>query len=104
MSEAVSIRTVVVANRQGLHLRAATLLAERARRFQAKVEMFTGDRRRAQTTDVLQMTSMGVTQGTELQLVATGADAEAALDALAELFRDRFGEDQEGEATPEGRG
>lgn len=90
-------RIVKVVNRQGLHLRAAALLAEVARRFEAKVELATKDRRRATSTDVLQTVAMGAAEGDELVLAATGPDAEAALEAVAQLFADKFGEDRETE-------
>jgi phosphocarrier protein NPr len=90
-------RTVMVLNRQGLHARAAVLLAELARRFEAKVELITGDRRRATTTDVLQTLALGAAEGEELLLAATGSDAETALEAVAQLFANKFGEDQETE-------
>jgi len=99
MSEISSsaIRAVKVVNRQGLHLRAAALLADVARRFQAKVELAMRDRRRATSTDVLQTVAMGAAEGEELLLVATGPDAQAALEAVAQLFANKFGEDQETE-------
>ena len=93
MSDPRTTRSVRVANRQGLHARAVVLLAELSRRFQARIELITEDQRRAATTDVLQMLTLGCEQGEQLELAATGCDAEAALDALAELFAQKFGED-----------
>jgi len=42
---------------------------------------------------VMQMIILAATQGTPLTLEATGDDAEQAIDTLASLFTDRFGED-----------
>jgi phosphocarrier protein HPr len=95
MPEASATRTVTVINSQGLHARAAVLLAELVRRFQAKVELIANDRRRVAPTDVLQTLSLGAVQGEELTVVATGDDAQAALDAVADLFAHKFGEDLE---------
>ena len=85
-------RTVVVANRAGLHARAALMVFNLARTFQAKVEIVT-DRQRASANDMLQLLSLGAGQGQELILEATGADAQSALDALAQLFTAGFHED-----------
>jgi len=85
-------RTVVVANRAGLHARAALMVFNLARSFQAKVEIVT-DQQRASARDMLQLLSLGAGQGCELVLEADGPDAGAALDALAQLFSVGFHED-----------
>jgi len=84
-------RSVVVGNRAGLHARAAILIAKVARQFTAKVELVR-DRQRVEATDVLQILSMGAGQGVQLVLESQGPDAEPALDAVAALFFDNFGE------------
>ncbi|NUQ65088.1 MAG: HPr family phosphocarrier protein [Pirellulales bacterium] len=94
MSEPKLARTVTVVNREGVHARAATLVAGTVRRFQSKVELIKS-RHRVDGTDVLQILSLGAAEGEELQLEAAGPDAAAALDALVELFRGKFGENAE---------
>jgi phosphotransferase system HPr-like phosphotransfer protein len=42
-------------------------------------------------SDVVELLSLGAGQGTELVLAAKGADAEATLDALVQLFDNDFG-------------
>jgi phosphocarrier protein len=91
MSQPKATRTVTVVNREGVHARAATLVAGTVRRFQAKVELIK-DRHRVDGTDVLQILSLGAGEGEQLQLEAAGLDAEAALDALVALFQSKFGE------------
>jgi phosphocarrier protein len=80
-----------VVNPEGVHARVATLLARTVRRFQAKVELIKG-RQRVDGTDVLQILSLGAAAGEQLQLEAVGPEAEAALEALVQLFVDGFGE------------
>lgn len=82
-------RTIVVANRTGLHARPSVAVAQTARRFQSRVQIGNGAEM-VDATDVLQVLTLGATQGTELHMTATGPDAEAALDALAELFASKF--------------
>lgn len=91
MCENKATRTVVVTNVEGLHARAATLIAELVRGFNARVTM-TKDRECVESTDVLQVLSLGAGPGSQLLLEAAGSDAEKVLDALVRLFSDNFGE------------
>ncbi|NLX96422.1 MAG: HPr family phosphocarrier protein [Rhodopirellula sp.] len=84
----------MVVNPEGVHARAATLIARTVRRFQAKVQVVK-DHQRVDGTDVLQILSLGASEGTELYLEASGSDADDALDALVELIRGKFGEGAE---------
>jgi phosphocarrier protein len=81
-----------VTNRLGLHLRAASALAETARRFKAHITVTT-DGGKADARSVIGLMMLGAAQGTKLKLHAEGEDARAALDAIRELIEDRFGED-----------
>ncbi|MGH7913835.1 MAG: HPr family phosphocarrier protein [Candidatus Binataceae bacterium] len=81
-----------VTNRLGLHLRAATKLAETARRFQSKVTIINGDDQ-ADARSVINLMMLGAAMGARLNIRAEGADARAALDAVEHLFQDRFDED-----------
>lgn len=96
MSEAKPTRTVTVVNPEGVHARAATLVAETVRRFRARIELVKG-RHRVDGTDVLQILSLGAGQGEQLLLEGSGDDAEAALDALVRLFASHFGENSSGQ-------
>lgn len=82
-------RKVTILNPAGLHARPSLAVAQTVRGSQSKVEI----RSPSQTVnaaDILQLLSLGATQGTELELSATGPDAEQVLDALAKKFADRF--------------
>ncbi|MEE8450770.1 MAG: HPr family phosphocarrier protein [Thermoguttaceae bacterium] len=84
-------REVAVTNEEGIHARAATLIAELVRRFDSKVEVIKDDER-VESTDVLQVLSLGAAHGSKLSLEAVGGDAEEVLDALAKLISDNFSE------------
>lgn len=88
----VAEATVQVTNRLGLHLRAASALAETARRFKAKVTV-TADGGHADARSVINLMMLGAAQGARLKLRAEGEDARPALDAVRRLIEDRFGED-----------
>ena len=81
-----------VKNRLGLHLRAASALAQTAAKFSSQVMIGRGkDLINAKSVTGLMM--LGAAQGTKLKVRAEGADAREALRAVQELFDDRFGEE-----------
>jgi phosphocarrier protein len=85
-------RRVTIRNQRGLHARAAAKFVKTAEAFAAEIRVVKDD------TEVLGTSIMGLMMlaagpGTEIDLRATGADAEAALDALAQLIDRKFDED-----------
>ena len=81
------IRTVLLAGRSGLHLRAAARIAEAAARQAVPVTVRTGQRPSAVPADsVLALLSLGALCGTELILEAYGRGADVALENLAALL------------------
>jgi phosphocarrier protein HPr len=80
------IRTVLLAGRAGLHMRAASRIAVAAARQPVPVTVRTLDRPAVPTDSVLSLLSLGALCGTELILEAYGPGADVALANLAELF------------------
>lgn len=66
-----------------LHARPAGLFVRTAMQFQARITVAAGDRL-ADAKSILRVLALGATGGTPLSLQAEGADAEAALSALAD--------------------
>ncbi|MGH7925447.1 MAG: HPr family phosphocarrier protein [Candidatus Binatus sp.] len=88
----VAEATVEVRNRLGLHLRAASALAQTAAQFKSKIVIGTGkDLVNAKSMTSLMM--LGAAQGSKLKVRAEGDDAREALKAVQTLFDDRFGEE-----------
>jgi phosphocarrier protein HPr len=83
-------RTVVVLNPAGLHARPSLAVMQAVRKSKSKVEIRT-PRQTVDAGEILQLLSLGATQGTELTLSAVGPDAEEVLQQLADLFADKFG-------------
>jgi phosphocarrier protein HPr len=92
MSQTKASRIVVVANPDGLHVRAASLIAKVTDQVPAKVELIKGNHR-VDASNVLQMLSLCALEGEQLLLEATGQDAVGALELLARLFESQFQED-----------
>jgi phosphocarrier protein len=80
------IRTVLLGGRAGLHLRAASRIAEAAARQPVPVTVRTLDRPAVPADSVLSLLGLGALCGTELILEAYGPEAAGALASLAELF------------------
>lgn len=83
---------VTIKNRLGLHARPAMEFVDTACRFGSAVTV----RRDDQTVDgksIMQMMLLAATQGTPLEVVVEGDDAEAALAELCRLVDSGFGED-----------
>lgn len=93
MNESKLSRRAIVRNPQGLHIRVGQLLASLASEFESKIEVINGDRR-ANATSILDILTLGAEQGTELEIEASGPDAEAALQVLAEFVQRKSFDDE----------
>jgi len=92
MSDPALKRTVVVANQQGMHARAALMVVTEARKHKARIIISKG-MHQVEATDMLQVLSLGAAQGEELLLEVSGEGAQDALDAIDQLFLRKFDED-----------
>jgi phosphocarrier protein NPr len=93
MSQPAVSRTLLVANRAGLHARAAVAIVRTVQQFQARVVLTNERRQQADATTVLEIMSLGAGQGEKLQLDASGPQAVEAADALEDLFVRKFDEE-----------
>ena len=84
-------REVTIVNKLGLHARAAAKLVTTASGFGAEIKLRRCDRE-VNGKSIMGVMMLAASQGTTIELVAEGDDAGAALDALATLIGDRFGE------------
>ncbi|MEH1889461.1 MAG: phosphoenolpyruvate--protein phosphotransferase [Nostoc sp.] len=86
---------LIVSNRLGLHARPAAQFVATAAQFQSQilVQNLTRNTELVRGDSINQVTTLGVRQGHELVITATGSDADEALAALQALFANNFGED-----------
>ncbi len=82
---------VVVKNHLGLHLRAASALAQTASRFKSSVKLSDGEEE-VSARSITSIITLGAAKGTRLKVRAEGPDASEALEAVRRLFEQRFGE------------
>ena len=89
MSPETFTRAVIVTNPHGLHARPSLIIVKTVQRYDAQVKIH----RNGQSVDaasILDLLSLGATQGTELLLSANGRQAEEVIEALARLFDAEF--------------
>ena len=84
-------KNVVVNNQVGLHARPATFFIQKANEFKCSIWVELEDRR-VNAKSLLGVLSLGIVKGTEISLIANGADEEEAEEALAALISSDFGE------------
>jgi len=85
-------RTVEIVNARGLHARASAKFVKAAAQFDAEVRVS----RDGQTVDaqsIMGLMMLGAGPGSEIEIIAEGPEADAAVDGLAQLVADRFDED-----------
>lgn len=85
-------REVTVDAAHGLHARPAARIAAALRPFVAEVALIAGDKR-ANARSTVALLGLGVTSGSNVQIAGVGADARAAVDAVAELILSGLGEE-----------
>jgi phosphotransferase system HPr (HPr) family protein len=81
------VRTVWVNTPEGLHLRWCAAIAKLVGNYQARVTVQKGDQSE-DAASVLSLMLLAATQGTPLTVVATGPEAELAVQAVVDLFED----------------
>jgi len=87
------VRDMPIVNRKGLHARATAKFVQCVERFDAEVSVH----RCGETvggTSIMGILTLGAGIGTTITVAAQGNEAREALDALAELVANRFGEDE----------
>ena len=78
-------KEVVVGCASGLHNRQATYFVQKANEFESSVWIQSGNRK-MNAKSLLGVMSLGITSGTCVTLIASGTDAEAAVNALELLL------------------
>jgi phosphotransferase system HPr (HPr) family protein len=88
-------REIVIRNQLGLHARPAMQFVDLANQFQSEVKVTSlgPDGGEADGKSVMQMITLAATEGTQLRVEASGEDAQAAIEKLAALVEEKFGEE-----------
>lgn len=83
------VKDVMVKNQVGLHARPATFFIQKANEFKSSI-WIEKEERRVNAKSLLGILSLGIVGGTDIRIIADGADEQAAVEALIELVESGF--------------
>ena len=86
-------REIAIVNRRGLHARATAKFVQCVETFDAAVTV-TRNEETVGGTSIMGILTLGAGIGSTILVAAEGRQAAEALDALAALVADKFGEDE----------
>lgn len=86
-------RSVEIINKRGLHARASAKFVKLASTFDAEVSV-SKDGSTVDARSIMGLMMLAAGPGVSIEIAAEGAEADAALDALAQLVANRFDEDE----------
>ena len=86
-------RTLRIVNKLGLHARAAAKLIDLASGFESGIRICHNGRE-ADAKSIMRVMMLAASKGSSIEVVAQGADAGEAVDAIARLVAGRFDESE----------
>ena len=82
---------LTIVNKLGLHARAAAKLVTLASGFESDITIKRGDQE-VNAKSIMGVMMLAASKGVEIEVRAEGADADEAVDEIARLVNNRFGE------------
>jgi phosphocarrier protein HPr len=92
MSENSVEQKLQITNELGMHARAATKFVQTANKFQSAVAV-EKDGQSVNGKSIMGVLMLVAAKGSSIMVRCTGPDAQQAMTALAQLVKDKFGED-----------
>lgn len=86
-------KKIIICNKLGLHARASAKLVHLSSRYGSHIEIIKNDQT-VNGKSIMGVMMLAATKGTEVELVVEGEDETVAMDALASLIDNRFGEEE----------
>ncbi len=83
------VKEVLVENQVGLHARPATFFIQKANEYKSSIWV-EKEERRVNAKSLLGVLSLGIVGGTNIKILADGADEEEAVDGLIQLVKSGF--------------
>lgn len=84
-------KTLTIRNPKGLHVRAATVLANALKAFEAEVTLSHGEQS-ANAKSVMHLLLLTAGQGSQVEVSVAGKQAQEALEVVSSVIEDGFGE------------
>lgn len=85
------VKDVTVQNQVGLHARPATFFIQKANEFKSSIWV-EKEERRVNAKSLLGVLSLGIIGGTDIKIIADGADEQDSVDNLVKLVETGFTE------------
>jgi phosphocarrier protein HPr len=82
----------VIANKRGLHARAAAKFVKIAETFMTELTVVKGEMK-VSASSIMGLMMLAAVKGTEIKICGAGPDAEAAVEALVEFVKRKFDEE-----------
>jgi phosphotransferase system HPr (HPr) family protein len=86
------VRELVVENSAGIHARVSTMLVQKSKEFLSEI-IFRKGSVVAHSDSMIDLLSLGAAQGEKVTVEVTGSDANAAIEAIVNLFVNKFYEE-----------
>jgi phosphocarrier protein HPr len=86
------VRVFTICNKKGLHARASAKFVQTVEKFEAAVRV-TRNGESVGGTSIMGLMMLAAAPGTSITVEASGKEAAAVIEALADLIAARFGED-----------
>jgi phosphocarrier protein HPr len=93
-SSGAVIREIPIINKRGLHARASAKFVKMVEGFDAEISVTGRSGETVGGNSIMGLMMLSAGPGTTIVVSATGADAEAAVAALAELVGSKFNEEE----------
>lgn len=85
-------QSVIIKNKTGLHARPASIFAKAAGGFKSDINLQKGNAK-ASAKSLISILALGLSEGAEITISASGEDEKEAVLALVELINSKFGEE-----------
>src|SRR5262245_46705575 len=91
IDESSVVKDLVIQNELGLHARPAAMLVKIANQFNADI-FLEKDGEKVNGKSIMGVMMLAASKGAKVRVIAKGQDAHSAVNALEELFGNKFGE------------
>ncbi|MGQ0657395.1 MAG: HPr family phosphocarrier protein [Chromatiales bacterium] len=86
-------QSVTICNKLGMHARAAAKFVQLASRFECEIKVQRGEKE-VNGKSIMGVMMLAAGNGTDIEILAAGGDAQQAVTELTRLVQDRFGESE----------
>jgi phosphocarrier protein len=86
-------QSVTICNKLGMHARAAAKFVQLASRYESEIKI-TRESKEVNGKSIMGVMMLAAGKGTSIDIVGEGPDAEKAVNDLARLVMERFGESE----------